>query len=232
MRREAIARLEKAEPQPAAAKSAPDDADEVAALRAKLVASGHPVAWGEEVGRASSLEEAQEVLEARLARVNAKFDVPFAKLTDAAIGLADQGRETDRTTKKKLTEQAGLAPGSKIGVNFDTGEFVWFGNRGRVVCDNLQIVGVRSRSFGMWQWGWANDSVPKARMVASGKIRKYGERHGIEILTKDSCKCGADDQWPFCHLAVGLGLGSFISMAPNRDLEIYLVLDKPKIRPL
>jgi len=179
-----------------------------------------------------SAPESEAADEMLAQRMRAASDVPLAKLSDEAVNFADWGRQIHDMNVEKLVAEAGLKPGARVGVSLGTGEFIWFGTKGKVVSNDLQIIGMRSVALDRWQWAWADSSVPDALLVASKAVRDYGMSEGIAVLTQSSCACRPDEQWPLCHLAVGLGLGHFVQRMPKGDLEVYLLLGNYEVQPL
>jgi len=55
-----------------------------------------------------------------------------------------------------------------------------------------------------WLWAWANPSIDEKLKADALKVRKYGEEHHIDRLTKSKWKGTEDDAWAMAALAVKL----------------------------
>jgi len=196
-----------------------------AGLVAALKASGAGPEAVVAMGLASTPAEAQRLWD------SATSDDPRDRLPAQVIEIADRGLEARNATLASLTDEAGLTQAGQWNVDLATGDFVWEGTRGNVVCADVQVLGTRSGTSNTWLWGWANESLPAERVTASTAIREFGESGGVTVLTEPGCPCKEDQPWAFCNLAIGLGLGSFVYKGNSGPTEVYLLLPVPSVVP-
>jgi hypothetical protein len=130
----------------------------------------------------------------------------------------------------RLTRDAGMDLTSTWDMDLDVGTFVWRGKKGKVL-SAVQMLGTRNQKANTWLWAWANQSIPPQSRTASLKVREFGLAKRCEPLTEAKIYCGVDQMWAFCHLAIGLGLGSFVYQAVRGVLEMYLLLTDPWVEP-
>ena len=156
---------------------------------------------------------------------------PRSRLPQFAIDIADRGLETRNAAVADFVERAGFDDTSEWNVDLGTGHFVLKGSMGDLVCDDVQVIGTRNAAKDSWLWGWANESLPPERTVASGKVREFGEANGVDVLTEEGCPCKGDQMWAFCNIAIGLELGPYVYKAGAGDLELYLLLPGMQVVP-
>jgi hypothetical protein len=59
-----------------------------------------------------------------------------------------------------------------------------FGPAGSEVVADICVLGSVSRSEGTYLWAWANDTIPPHARRALEKVREFGERKALDLLTK------------------------------------------------
>jgi hypothetical protein len=67
-----------------------------------------------------------------------------------------------------------------------------------------QIIGTYNTEDQTWLWAWANPSIDDKLKVDALKLRKYGEEHHIDKLTKRKWTGTEEDAWAMVALAVKL----------------------------
>jgi len=72
-----------------------------------------------------------------------------------------------------------------------------------------QIIGTYNPESGTWLWGWDHPSVVPPLREHAGRVRDYGQQHGIATLTTRMVECTEADAWEFtalaCHLCGAQG---------------------------
>jgi len=86
----------------------------------------------------------------------------------------------------------------------DTGEMVFSLPDGMKAVCPAQIIGTYNSEDHTWMWAWANPSINEKLRVDALKVRKYGEEHSIDRLTKSKWKGTEEDAWAMTALAVKL----------------------------
>jgi nucleotidyltransferase/DNA polymerase involved in DNA repair len=101
-------------------------------------------------------------------------------------------------------EAWGLGKIARWELNQDTGELVFsFADGMKAVCP-AQIIGTYNSKDHTWLWAWANPSTDEKLRTDALKVRKYGEEHHIDRLTKSKWVGTEDDAWAMTALAVKL----------------------------
>ena len=67
-----------------------------------------------------------------------------------------------------------------------------------------QIIGTYNTEDQTWLWAWANPSINDKLKVDALKLRKYGEEHHVDKLTKRKWTGTEEDAWAMVALAVKL----------------------------
>lgn len=86
----------------------------------------------------------------------------------------------------------------------DTGKLVFTLPDGMKAVASAQIIGTYNSEDHTWMWAWANPSVDEKLREDALKVRKYGEKHNIERLTKSKWLGTEDEAWAMAALAVKL----------------------------
>jgi uncharacterized protein DUF6882 len=86
----------------------------------------------------------------------------------------------------------------------DSGELVFSLPDGMKAVCPAQIIGTYNSEDHTWLWAWANPSIDEKLKVDALKIRKYGEEHHIDRLTKRKWVGTEDDAWSMVALGVKL----------------------------
>jgi hypothetical protein len=101
-------------------------------------------------------------------------------------------------------EAWGLGKIDRWDLSQDTGELVFSLPEGMKAVCPAQIIGTYNSQDQTWLWAWANPSTDEKLRADALKVRKYGEEHHIERLTKSKWKGTEDDAWAMAALAVKL----------------------------
>jgi hypothetical protein len=86
----------------------------------------------------------------------------------------------------------------------DTGELVFSFPDGIKAVSPAQIIGTYNTRDHTWLWAWANPSIDEKLSADALKVRKYGEEHKIDRLTKSKWAGIEEDAWAMAALAVKL----------------------------
>lgn len=91
---------------------------------------------------------------------------------------------------------------------------------------SFQTVGTLHLPTETWMWSWANESIDPERSKAMLVVREFGERHGIEELTKGYFEAQEGDAWAYTSLARQLlnGLGTY--RCPSEELYSFVVFTR------
>jgi hypothetical protein len=98
----------------------------------------------------------------------------------------------------------GLDRISRWDLDQDTGELAFSFDDGFKAVAAAQIIGTYNSEDHTWLWAWANPSVDDALKKDALKVRKYGEEHHVERLTKAKWVGTEEDAWAMTALAVKL----------------------------
>jgi hypothetical protein len=107
----------------------------------------------------------------------------------------------------------------------DDPPWLGFGNseeRTTVLCD-AAVLGSWSKRGRTWLWGWANDWWTPELSRPFVRVKRAGERLGIERLWRSRFACDESDAWEVCAAAVDLVPGfEGIYRAPSDSGALFL----------
>lgn len=111
-----------------------------------------------------------------------------------------------------------------------TGELVFTLPGGfKAVCP-AQIIGTYNNEDGSWLWSWANSSIEESLTKDSLKLKKYGQDHKIEMLTKQKWNGKPEDAWAMTAVAVKLLDKQGAYRGPAGNTDVYFVFGEVVVR--
>ena len=142
-----------------------------------------------------------------------RFGLALAILT--LFGQTETKLPSDFATLQKVSSeelklkndahlQAWMGKSVRWDLSQDSGELVFALSDGlKAVCP-AQIIGTYNAEDHTWLWAWANSSIEDKLKADALKVRKYGEEHHVDRLTKRKWVGTEDDAWAMVALAVKL----------------------------
>jgi hypothetical protein len=134
----------------------------------------------------------------------------------------------------KLKTQAhtnawGLGRVDRWDLNQDAGELVFsFPDGIKAVCP-AQIIGTYNSEDRTWLWAWANPSIDEKLKKDALRVRKYGEEHHIDRLTKSKWVGTEDDAWAMTALAVKLCGEQGAYRGPTGSTYVFIAFGEVKL---
>ena len=113
----------------------------------------------------------------------------------------------------------------KIGrwdLNQDQGELVFSFADGTHAVASAQIIGTYNSEDQTWLWAWANPSVDEKLKKDALKVREYGEKHGVERLTRAKWKGTEKEAWAMAALAVKLCEAQGAYRGPSGSTYVFI----------
>jgi len=111
----------------------------------------------------------------------------------------------------------------------NTGELVFSLPNGiKAVCP-AQIIGTYNSEDRTWMWAWANPSIDERLRADALKVRKYGEEHRIDRLTKPKWEGTEDDAWAMAALAVKLCGEQGAYRGPSGTTYVFIAFGEVKL---
>ena len=107
---------------------------------------------------------------------------------------------------------ADLAKGT---IRFELGD-------GRALYGAVSIIGTLKE--GIWQWGWANASLPEALRAGSRFMRDFAERTGLTIFAEPAWRCSDAQADGIAELACHAMDGDTPFRMPSRGALIHCVI--------
>jgi hypothetical protein len=130
---------------------------------------------------------------------------------------------------KAHMEAWGLGKIERWDLSQETGELVFSLPGGiKAVCP-AQIIGTYNSEDGTWMWAWANPSIHEKLKEDALKVRKYGEKHHIDRLTKPKWKGTEDDAWAMTAIAVKLCAEQGAYRGPSGATYVFIAFGEVKL---
>jgi hypothetical protein len=92
-----------------------------------------------------------------------------------------------------------------------------------------QIIGTYNSEDRTWMWAWANPSIDERLRADALKVRKYGEEHRIDRLTKPKWEGTEDDAWAMAALAVKLCGEQGAYRGPSGTTYVFIAFGEVKL---
>jgi hypothetical protein len=133
-------------------------------------------------------------------------------------------------TKTEAHKQVwGLGKHQSWNLNQDDGDLIFSFADGIKAVAPAQIIGSYYTKDHTWLWAWDNPSVDETLRVDSLKMRKYGEEHHIDRLTKAKWVGTKDDAWAMAALAVKLCREQGAYLGTSGDTDVFIVFGEVKL---
>ena len=111
----------------------------------------------------------------------------------------------------------------------ESGELVFSLRGGLKAVTAAQIIGTYNSEDHTWLWAWANSSINEKLQVDALKVRKYGEEHNIERLTKSKWTGTEEDAWAMAALAVKLCGEQGAYRGPAGETKVFIAFGEVKL---
>jgi hypothetical protein len=119
-------------------------------------------------------------------------------------------------------EAWGLDRISRWDLDQDTGKLAFSFDDGLTATAPAQIIGTYNSEDHTWLWAWDNPSVDDALKKDALKVRKYGEEHHVERLTKSKWVGTEEDAWAMTALAVKLCGEQGAYRGPAGETKVFI----------
>ncbi|MCL2785529.1 MAG: hypothetical protein FWD55_08925, partial [Propionibacteriaceae bacterium] len=145
-----------------------------------------------------------------------------------AVDVADRGLQRHNETLQRMIQGTSLdAPTARWEADLDANVFRWIGGTGTIT-SQVQMLGTRNPANDSWMWGWHHKEIPEDVQAGAQVMKAWGEKRGLQPLTRPVLFCRLSQARMFGNIAVGLGLGDFVYVAGGSP-ETYLLLHNIQI---
>lgn len=103
-----------------------------------------------------------------------------------------------------------------------SGELVFSLPGGLKAVSPAQIIGTYNSEDHTWLWAWANSSIDEKLQVDALKVRKYGEEHRNDRLTKAKWVGTEEDAWAMVAVAVKLCGKQGAYRGPAGETKVFI----------
>ncbi len=112
--------------------------------------------------------------------------------------------------------------GSSWSVDLDRGVIEFRNERGWLITAPVQVIGTYDTRDHTFMWGWDHPSVPERSAQAASRVREYGERHGLGLLTTQLVEISEEQAWQFTAMAAYLSEGNGAYRGPVGTTQVYM----------
>jgi hypothetical protein len=91
----------------------------------------------------------------------------------------------------------------------------------------LQIVGSYNPADATWLWAWDHPYIAPPLREAAEHVRRYGQRHGVERLTKRKFRSSEKEAWEFAALACKLTDAQGAYRCPLANVLTFVIFGEP-----
>ena len=123
----------------------------------------------------------------------------------------------------------GLNRISRWDLDQDTGKLTFSFADGMRAVAPAQIIGTYNSEDHTWLWAWDNSSVDEQLKKDALKVRKYGEEHHVERLTKAKWVGTEEDAWAMTALAVKLCGEQGAYRAPAGATRVFIAFGEVEL---
>jgi len=116
-----------------------------------------------------------------------------------------------------------------LDIDQDTGDLVFSLADGTKAVAPAQIIGTFNSEDQTWLWAWANPSVDEKLRKDALKVRKYGEEHHIDRLTKRKWVGTEEEAWAMTALAVKLCGEQGAYRGPAGETYVFMTFGEVKL---
>ena len=132
--------------------------------------------------------------------------------------------------KTRVHEQTwGLGKIERWDFDQGTGDLIFSLPDGMQAVAHAQIIGTYNSEDRTWLWAWANPSIDEKLKKDALKVRKYGEKHGIERLTKSKWVGTEQEAWAMAALGVKLCGEQGAYRGPAGTVYVFFVFGEVKL---
>ncbi len=106
----------------------------------------------------------------------------------------------------------------------ETAEIIFSENGNKKLVANVSFIGSYSANSESWMWGWGNDSLLPHLTKEIEKVRKFGEKNDIELLTDRAWSATEEAGWAMAAVAFHIIGGKGVYRGVSGNNENYFLL--------
>ena len=119
--------------------------------------------------------------------------------------------------------------GARYTWELETAELVFAGEGFEVVAD-LCCVGSASAHDRTFLWAWANPGIPERARRGVGRVREFGERHGLPMLTTPEWSGGEPEGKEMVAVAARILDAEGVWIERSGDVTLFFTLSRFRTR--
>ena len=106
-----------------------------------------------------------------------------------------------------------------------------FSSGGNQVIADICVLGSVSEAEGTFLWAWANDTIPEHARRGLERVREFGDRNDLGLLTKPEWPGGGCDGLEMAAVAGRVLDAAGVWVAPTGDVTLYFALSNFRTVP-
>jgi hypothetical protein len=129
--------------------------------------------------------------------------------------------------QERLKEEFSLLDWERYDYNQESASLIFSSAGVPRVTMKIQIVGSWARGPGTWLWSWDNDSILPGAAEYVHVLRRFGEQHDFERLSRPLWPAEEVDGWEMTSVACLLLQGEGVYRSPDQDAALFMVVSEP-----
>ncbi len=132
-------------------------------------------------------------------------------------------RQQDLARRHKLAEAAWTVDQNAGLIHFDRKD-------GGVVSAPVQIIGTWNPKNETFTWGWDHPSVQTRLRANAERTRWFGERNGLDELTKPSLRASEADAWRLAAVAMKVNAARGVYRGPTDGPVVFMTIGELRVQ--
>lgn len=118
-----------------------------------------------------------------------------------------------------ITKSYGIGSYERWDFDQETAEIIFSENGNKKLIAKVSFIGSYSANSESWMWGWGNDSLLPHLTKEIEKVREFGEKNNIELLTDRAWSATKEAGWAMSAVAFHVigGKGVYRGVSGNNE---------------
>lgn len=123
-----------------------------------------------------------------------------------------------------ISDEYGIGHYERWDFDQETSEIVFSESNNKKLIAKVSFIGSYSANSESWMWGWGNDSLLPHLTQEISKVRQFGEKHDIELLTDRTWSATEEAGWAMAAVALNVIGGKGVYRGVVNKTENFFLL--------
>ena len=128
------------------------------------------------------------------------------------------------TVNDSISENYGIGNYERWDFDQETAEIIFSENGDKKIVAKVSFIGSYSANSESWMWGWSNVSLLPHLTKEINKVREFGEKNKIEMLTDQSWSATEEAGWAMAAIALHVIGGEGVYRGVSNKNENFFLL--------